>query len=96
MKFNNYAAFLATKISLIFVATLTIFAELSPLCMAFLKKIMYHHWVAKSVLSILVWFLSYYLFLNQQKEIKIQSFFQVLNLSILAIVVFYIVFALYV
>lgn len=57
-----YAATLATIGSIIFVVFSTLYSELSEPFKSFLAKTFGHHWIGKSVLSVVVFVLMYYFF----------------------------------
>lgn len=49
------SAILATIVVIIFITTITIVADLSPLFKGWLKETFGHHWIAKGVLATLLW-----------------------------------------
>lgn len=48
-------AVLATVVVIIFITIITIVADLSPIVKEWLKKTLRHHWIAKSVIAMLLW-----------------------------------------
>ena len=64
------AATNATIITTIFIVVVTILAELSSGFKDFLAKLAGHHWTAKSLLSIIVFFLSYSLSNKDEGDVK--------------------------
>lgn len=49
-------------ITIIFIATITIAADLIPSLKDWLKNVFTHHWVGKSILSLLIFFVFYFVF----------------------------------
>jgi hypothetical protein len=57
VKVNVSSAARAAALAIIVLTVLTIISELMPALNDFLKKIAYHHWIAKSVIVLVVYFI---------------------------------------
>jgi len=79
---------LATTVVIIFIAAITIAAELYSPLKNWLKEIFSHHWIGKGIIAALLWTVIAVLPIKKQVPQKI--FTLILILSTLAIVLFYI------
>lgn len=86
-------------IAIIFVAAITIIADLIPPIKDWLKNTFTHHWVGKSILSVLIFFVFYFIFyyVPSKSDQTIERLNKSLNylfwasiFSSLAIIVFFI------
>jgi hypothetical protein len=57
-----HAATIAAMVSIIFVVLSTLYSEMSASFKALLTSTFGHHWIAKSVLSVVLFVLAYYFF----------------------------------
>jgi hypothetical protein len=82
--------FLATLITIVFIAAITVSAELYPPLKNWLKETFYHHWVGKGILALAIF--GAISFLGPSVDIKLQEklFIPVTTAAVLAIFTFFI------
>ncbi|MBM3282560.1 MAG: hypothetical protein FJY86_04465 [Candidatus Diapherotrites archaeon] len=92
-----HAATMATLGSIIFVTFSTIYSEVSAPFKTFLASTFGHHWIAKSVLSVVVFVLVYYYFTRMSKGKNHWNAWQMAkNVTIVSILAGLIIFGFYV
>lgn len=64
-----YSSSLAASLAVIFITTITIAAELDPPLKAWLTNFSGHHWVSKSILSLALYFVAFFLFYSAFRKV---------------------------
>ncbi len=73
MKVNIKSMSISTILTIILIVFMTIYAELNTGFKDFLKNLFGHHWVAKGIITVIFFILSYFIlknFISDNKKVK--------------------------
>ena len=93
MNIHERALHIAASLTLVFVAIITIWTELSEDLHTFLTKVAGHHWVTKGIFAISVFVLFYFVLQKviTSKEVSYKTILTAVILSGIAIVGFFVI-----